>query len=138
MGDYFWYDRTNSLTPRTCSAGLRVPRRVYEFPKIKRYGGSGSMTRLSELPIDEKKGFFANYTRQLALSAACLIITSIVVVLGHMENAPPTLVFAALPLLFFSVICLVWPFHCYLQYRTLMSVASASTAKTQGRSSYIY
>lgn len=138
MGNYFWYDRTNSVTPRTCSAGLRVPRRVYEFPKINRHQDSSNMTRLSELPINEKKGFLANYFKQLGLSAACLIITGIVVVLGHMENAPPTLAFAALPLLFFSIICLVWPFHCYLQHRTLMSIASAAEVKSDGRRSYNY
>lgn len=138
MGNYFWYDRTNSITPRTCGAGLRVPRRVYEFPKINRHQGASSMTPLSELPINEKKGFLANYARQLGLSAACLIITGVVVVLGHMENAPPTLAFAALPLLFFSIVCLVWPFHCYFQHRALMSIASPTQTASERRSSYIY
>jgi hypothetical protein len=97
------------------------------------------MTRLSELPVDEKKGFFANYAKQIGLSVTCLIITAIVVVFAHFGNAPPTLAFAAFPLLFASVICLAWPFHCYRQYRMLMSYApAAKVGASDRRRSYIY
>lgn len=120
MGNYWWYDRTNSLPARTVGAGLRIPRSAYEKPGDN---NQRSVERFSVSPMPIKQGFWANYSRQVLSSVVGLALIAVLVILGLTFDLPSAVPFAALPLSIFTIALIARPIHSYISYKKMTALA---------------